>query len=496
MVRRRVAAAGLTATLLAAVAGCAGPAAPVASSTSGAVPSAVASGGAVVTDGGPLGDATPTEIGGGTAWSGLRTCPGDLPAYRCAFLAVPLDRKAAGSERLPLLVVAGGDLHADRTLVFLTGGPGQGGTGAAERIVTRFGGAAAGLRIVLVDQRGTGGLALSCPRLQDEVGTSDLTVPTPDAVRACADTLGPKRAFYATSDTVADLEDLRRALGVERISFDGVSYGTYVAQRYAATHPTRVDRLVLDSVVPVTGFDPLLTAVFPEVTRVLAAVCQEASCGRDPSADLAATVRRWPDLGPALLDTLTAMSVVDPTYGGVLDAVRAGANGDDGPARNLVTTWRQRQAAPADVLSQGLHASTLCLDFPFPWGGADTEPNIRGDAVERAVAALPPDRLAPFGAGTATGNGFVATCRYWPRTPDPFVDVDRSTDLPALARSGPRTLILAGDRDLSTPMTWAQTTAAAMPGSRLVVVPRSGHSVQSRSGGAVGSEVTRFLLAP
>ena len=80
--------------------------------------------------------------------------------------------------------------------------------------------------------------------------------------------------------------------------------------------------------------------------------------------------------------------------------------------------------------------------------------------------------------------------------PDPFVDVDPSTELPALARIGPRTLILAGDRDLSTPMTWAQSTAAAMPGSRLVVVPGSGHSVQSRSGGAVGSEVTRFLLAP
>ncbi len=281
------------------------------------MPTAVASGGAAAGDGGPLADATPTEIGGGTAWSGLRTCPGDLPAYRCAFLAVPLDRRTAGSERLPLLVVAGGDLQADRTLVFLTGGPGQGGTGAAERIVTRFGGAAAGLRIVLVDQRGTGGLALSCPRLQDEVGTSDLTVPTPDAVRACGDTLGPKRAFYATSDTVADLEDLRRALGVERLSLDGVSYGTYVAQRYAAAHPTRVDRLVLDSVVPVTGFDPLMTAVFPEVRRVLTAVCDAAACGRDPSADVAATVRRWPDLGPALLDTLTAMSVVDPTYGGV-----------------------------------------------------------------------------------------------------------------------------------------------------------------------------------
>ena len=76
-------------------------------------------------------------------------------------------------------------------------------------------------------------------------------------------------------DTVADLEDLRAALGAERWSLDGVSYGSYVAQRYATAHPDRVDRLVLDSVVPVTGFDPLLTDVYPEVARVLRAVCDQ-----------------------------------------------------------------------------------------------------------------------------------------------------------------------------------------------------------------------------
>src|SRR4051812_18908744 len=122
MVRRRVAAAGLTASLLvggAGVARCSRPAEPVGVTTPGGMAATRARGTAGVTDGGPVTDATPTEIGGGTAWSGLRACPGDLPAYRCAFLAVPLDRKTAGSERLPLRVVAGGDLHADRTLVVL-----------------------------------------------------------------------------------------------------------------------------------------------------------------------------------------------------------------------------------------------------------------------------------------------------------------------------------------------------------------------------------------
>ena len=49
---------------------------------------------------------------------------------------------------------------------------------------------------------------------------------------------------------VADLDDLRRALGAEQWTLDGVSYGTFVAERYAIAHPKSVKALVLDSVLP------------------------------------------------------------------------------------------------------------------------------------------------------------------------------------------------------------------------------------------------------
>ena len=113
--------------------------------------------------------------------------------------------------------------------------------------------------------------------------SSDLAVPSEDAVTSCAATVGANRAHYATSDTVADLEDLRVALGAEKWSLDGVSYGSYVAQRYAAAHPDRVDRLVLDSVVPVTGFDPLLTDIYPEVSRVLRRYAASGVAGTRPT---------------------------------------------------------------------------------------------------------------------------------------------------------------------------------------------------------------------
>ena len=90
----------------------------------------------------------------------------------------------------------------------------------------------------------------------------------------------------------------------------------------------------------------------------------------------------------------------------------------------------------------------------------------------------------------------MVTCRAWPTTPDAWSTADARAAVAALATSGPRTLILAGDRDVSTPLVWAKATAAAMPGSRLVVVPGAGHSVQSRGGPVGGAEATAFLLTP
>jgi len=52
-----------------------------------------------------------------------------------------------------------------------------------------------------------------------------------------------------TTDTVADMESLRKALGETKINFYGFSYGTYLGQVYATLHPDRVRRFVFDGTV-------------------------------------------------------------------------------------------------------------------------------------------------------------------------------------------------------------------------------------------------------
>ncbi|MBA2476005.1 MAG: alpha/beta hydrolase [Actinobacteria bacterium] len=55
---------------------------------------------------------------------------------------------------------------------------------------------------------------------------------------------------YTLEDYVADLEELRLHLGVERIDLLGHSHGGVVAMVYAAAHSASLDRLVLASTLP------------------------------------------------------------------------------------------------------------------------------------------------------------------------------------------------------------------------------------------------------
>jgi pimeloyl-ACP methyl ester carboxylesterase len=417
--------------------------------------------------------------------AGSQPCP-DAPGFTCSSLVVALDHTGRTPGRLRLHVAVADNADAPKgVLLALTGGPGQGGVAFVPRARQRLRPLLHAYRLVMLDQRGTGAGALRCAALQRAMGTSDLTVPPRGAVEACARALGPRRRFYSTADTVADLEALRVALGADRLTLDGVSYGTFVAERYAIAHPDRVARLVLDSVVPAAGLDGLEVVGMHESARVLRLLCRAQHCPGDPAADLAAVVRARHN-GPELDDTLVAMSVGAPDFPGVLAALREARAGHPRHLQRIVRVVRRAQRAPAAVLSQGLHAATLCADVRAPWGPPTTPVAGRAAALRRAAAATDP---APYDRATVVGNGFAQTCLRWPPTPAP--PPPRSGDLPPVP-----TLLLAGDHDLSTPLPWAREQAAHTPRGRLVVVAGAGHSVQSRSPGGAGRRaVQRFLLA-
>ena len=412
-------------------------------------------------------------------------CAG-VTGYTCATLDVPLDRANPGRGTLHLQVGMGNNVNAPRgVLLVLSGGPGQPGLPILDGYVDRaLSAEKSKYRIVVFDQRGTGAGALDCQAMQHQMGSSDLTPPTVAAVRACARKVGARRAFYGTDDVVADMDALRQALGVDKWSLDGISYGTYVGERYGLAYPSHVSKLVLDSVVPQAGLFDLGVVEFAAVKRVLGSVC-----GKRCVSDLAVVVRR-DRLGPNLLDALTFDSIADPTYRTVwnvpaaLHAARLGKRA--ALNRFLAAASAYQRDTPAAALDQGLHASALCADWRYPWGSSAAPMAGRAAKLRAAVARIRAAKLYPFDVRTAVGNGFVRQCLPWaPTAPTP--QPHGKLLVP--------TLLVNGDHDLSTPLAWAREQRKLTPHGKLVVVPGAGHSVQSRAVSNVGRRaVTQFLL--
>ncbi|MDP9237511.1 MAG: alpha/beta hydrolase [Chloroflexota bacterium] len=93
-----------------------------------------------------------------------------------------------------------------------------GGPGFSALYLQDLGGLGHDFSLILLDPRGTGG--------------SD----RPTDARA-----------YAIDDYVADVEELRLHLGLDRVDLVGHSHGGFVAMAYAAAYPDGVDRLILTS---------------------------------------------------------------------------------------------------------------------------------------------------------------------------------------------------------------------------------------------------------
>ena len=433
--------------------------------------------------------------------------------FRCAHVAVPLDRTGGVPGTVNLLVERRPATRgpARGTVLALAGGPGQAAAKLDGDFAAVLGPALRRRDLVVFDQRGTGGSGLlRCPALE---GLDTRPEASPEefaaAGAACAASLGPAATHYTTADSVEDIEAIRQALGVPRLTLFGVSYGTKVAEAYAKRYPAQVDGLILDSVVLPTAGDPLSESTLAALPRVLGALCAGGACARigaDPMADLRALSRRF-DVGARLGSAfdgrgrrrrlpLDAAALVQIAVSGDFDpvlradlpgAVRAALHGDREPlARALLRAASVEAAKPQDV-SDAAFAAATCEEDQQLWDRT-TPISDRLAAARAAVARLPDAAVDPFGR-MAELQANTGLCLRWPTGPvAPALSSTPLPDVPAL--------VLSGRDDLRTPLEDARTLAAQLPHARLLTVPNVGHAVLFNDlSGCAARAVAAFLAA-
>jgi pimeloyl-ACP methyl ester carboxylesterase len=206
----------------------------------------------------------------------------------CGRYEVYEDRVSKRGRRIALNIMilpALAEKPAPDPVFFFAGGPGQGAAGVAgplgEGPLTKIRQQRA---LVFVDQRGTGASnPLTCSLFADDdlSGYFEELFPVA-AVRACRERLEKTADLkqYTTGIAIDDIEEIRRALGYEKINLYGGSYGTTVALAYLRRYRGHVRSAILAGVAPTDLRLPLPFAKGGQhaIDRLIDDCAADASC--------------------------------------------------------------------------------------------------------------------------------------------------------------------------------------------------------------------------
>ncbi len=182
----------------------------------------------------------------------------------CGYLIVPEDRTIKNNKtiKLPIAILKSDNPNPQPDSVLRTlGGPG----GSSLRMVTgrRFSPWLKDRDMIIFEQRGTkyAQPALECPEVSEAKISSAKAQLNPKktkeqelkAVKVCRDRLikqGINLAAYNSTQSAADIEDLRQVLKLEKINLYGVSYSARLMLNVMRDFPNGIRSVVLESTMP------------------------------------------------------------------------------------------------------------------------------------------------------------------------------------------------------------------------------------------------------
>lgn len=411
------------------------------------------------------------------AWS---PCGGGV---ECATLAVPLDPAHPDDGRTVDLAVTRKRATGTRvgSLFVNPGGPG----GSGNDFLRSFSlpGVSERFDVVSWDPRGVGdSRRLACDdatterfrRVDSEPDDGGEQANLDAAARAVADACASADPellpHLRTSDTVADMDRIREALGDEQLSYLGLSYGTDIGQAYADAHPDRVRAMVLDGVVdPSLGLAGLLTgqaeAIQASLDRLFDACTPASGCPlADPRATfdrVAAQVERQPlpagsggTVGPSELALAAIASSYQPSQGPRFLSALASAEGGSGSG--LASLARSYTGAA----SFGGYLAVSCTDGPHP--DAAGFRSLADDLAARSPRI-----------GAAIANELLP-CAWWGAPAGPERSAVRAEGTPPI-------VVVGNTGDAATPYDWSVRVADGLADGHLVTFRGEGHTSLLRS---------------
>jgi pimeloyl-ACP methyl ester carboxylesterase len=456
--------------------------------------------------------ASPTKV----AWS---KCYAQLGPFQCGTVQVPLDYDQPNGATISIAVdrvPATDPAHRIGSLFVNPGGPGGSGfqevLDAGQQLFTPE--VRAHFDIVGFDPRGMWrSSALRCFGSDRQWGPLFLPISFPITPAeeqewmgadlfldsSCAQRGGSIASHMSTANVARDLDVLRQAVGDQRLTYAGVSYGTMIGQTYANLFPGSVRAIIIDGVLdPIawtTGRGDASTVPFSTRLRSdqgsqatlneffrLCDLGGPANCAFAPNS-----AARFAALGDALkahplpvtfddgsTGEVNYSNLIGMTLGAMYDSLGwedfAGALADLESQASAVTLGRrlERFWKPATTYITK-RAFPRYVDFPesFPAVACSDSDNPRSYAAWSAAGAAAEQQFGTFGR---PWTWFSSICAAWP-----FGDADRYTGPWNHVTANP-VLVIGNQFDPATRYQNAVIASQLLPSSRLLTVHGWGHT--------------------
>ena len=321
---------------------------------------------------------------------------------------------------------------------------------------------------------------------------------TKEFVQRCVDKVGKEfLANVGTANVVKDLDAVRVAVGDEKLTYLGYSYGTRIGGAYAEEFPQNVRAMILDGAIDPSA-DPIEADIRQAAAFQQAFDDYAADCAKDPNCPLgtdpAKAVATYQSMidplvekpaktrdprGLAYSDALvgTILPLYSPTlWPGLTEGLNELKAGHGDKLLQLSDEYMNRDPEGHYDNATDVRVAVNCVDEP-----PITDPAKVVDADRRTR------EVAPFMSyGEFTGHAPMSTCAFWPVPPT-------SQPHELSVKGLPPILVVSTTNDPATPYQ-AGVDLAKQLGGTLVTFDGTQHTVVFQGNKCIDDIAATYLV--
>ncbi len=377
-------------------------------------------------------------------------------------------------------------------VIFLAGGPGQAATELAGGLNHMLGDVRQEHDIILVDQRGTGKSSpLVCDQQELEpLSYDDSQLNVKEEIENCLSSFPNKHLpSYNSIDSIKDVEEVRIALGHNKVHIFGGSYGTRAGFTYLQQFPDSIETATLDSNAPMQLVIGLFGQTSERAFELLVEDCKKhEACNnafpklKDDYLKLTAQLKAGPIIeniyhplsGEKIKMVLTHSKVTEALRSTLYSLssrvmlpyiVNKAANGDYRALAAFIGRAADSERGPGQLYA-GLTMNILC--------------NEDFSRVEKSALQNDADNYFNGELGYSAIQRF---CEYWPKwSVDEHFNKPLKTEVPVL--------LFSGKYDPVTPPEYGEMAMETLSNAKHVIIEQGSHVASFRE---CLSPISQFL---